>query len=183
MRFVFHIFGAYFSTRERGVKVRDEINEALRRTSEDLLILDFDGVQLISFSFADEVVGRLVSDRASGEMGDVSILIVNANDEVIHPIQSSMERRKLVVASLRPDGIRLIGAPEHVAATFRVAKSRGEFRTPELAADLGITVQAANNRLKQLLACGLLVRRPGIPQAGGKEYVYRVALPSEPMAA
>ena len=184
MRFEFAALGTVFSTRERGAKVRAQIEEALRATSErEPLVLDFQGVQLISFSFADEVVGRLVAARSTGELGDRPILIINAGEEVVHPTASSMERRKLIVACLQPDGIKLIGAAGHIQATFDAATARGEFRTPELAADLGTNVQALNNRLKPLLVAGLLVRQSGIPRSGGREYVYRIALPSAEAAA
>ncbi len=178
MRFEFRQRGDVFSTRERGSRVRAEIVETLRGTEQDEpLLLDFEGVQLISFSFADEVIGRLVQDRAAGELGERAIVVLNASDEVIHPIRSSMERRKLIVTHLTSLGVEMIGAAQHVEATFEAAQRKGKFRTPELAAELGISVPALNNRLKPLLAAGILVRQAAIPRAGGKEYAYAIALP------
>ena len=179
MRFEFRQLGDVFSTRERGAKVRADIAEALREIDQDEpLLLDFEGVQLISFSFADEVVGRFVQDRAAGELGERAIVVLNASDEIVHPVRSSMERRKLIVAHATSRGVELVGAAEHVQATFEAAQRKGEFRTPELAAELGISIPALNNRLKPLLAAGVLARQPAIPRAGGREYAYRTALPS-----
>ncbi len=184
MRIEFVQWGSYFATRERGAKVRAEIEAALKGVSgSEPLVLDFDRVQMISFSFADEVVGKLVTDRSIGELGERPILVVNAVDEVVHPMASSMERRRLVVACRQLDDIHLIGAPGHVQSTFEAAAAREEFRTTELAAELGITVQALNNRLKSLLAAGVLVRHEAIARTGGREYIYRVALPSLDAAA
>lgn len=185
MRFEFRKLGDIFSTRERGAKVRAEIVESLRGIDQDEpLLFDFEGVQLISFSFADEVVGRLVQDRAAGEIGERAIVVLNASDEIVHPIRSSMERRKLIVTHATSQGVEMVGAAEHVQATFEAAQRKGKFRTAELAAELGISVPALNNRLKPLLAAGVLARQPSIPRAGGREYAYRVALPLlEPAAA
>ena len=88
-----------------------------------------------------------------------------------------MERRKLIVTHATSQGVEMVGAAEHVQATFEAAQRKGKFRTAELAAELGISVPALNNRLKPLLAAGVLARQPSIPRAGGREYAYRVALP------
>jgi hypothetical protein len=179
MRFEFRALGDFFSTRERGTKIRAQIEEALRGIPEDEpLLLDFEGVQLISFSFADEVVGRLVQGRAAGELGERPLLVLHAEDEVLHPIESSMVRRKLIAACDDVHGIRLVGAAKHLQATFDAARARGEFTTHDLADALGIGVPALNNRLKPLIAAGVLTRQPSIPQTGGREYSYRVVLPS-----
>jgi type I restriction enzyme M protein len=85
---------------------------------------------------------------------------------------------QLYVYGQAPEGFSLIGGAEHIRDTFAAALARGEFRTPELAADLGITVPALNNRLKPLVDAGVLRREPSIARAGGKEYLYRVALPA-----
>jgi predicted ArsR family transcriptional regulator len=44
----------------------------------------------------------------------------------------------------------------------------------DLADELGITQQAANNRLKLLLNSGALVRTRSVPERGGMEFVYEV---------
>ena len=59
--------------------------------------------------------------------------------------------------------------------TFDAAQLRGEFRASELAADLGIGLPACNNRLKPMLAAGLVIREPGIARSGGREFVYQIA--------
>lgn len=175
MQFRFSDLASFFSTRERGSEVRREIEKRLRGANfEGFLILDFSGVQLISFSFADEVVGRLLADRAAGEWDNTLILVANANDEVLHPIVRSLERRKLIGLYLLPGEIRLIAAPPHTVETYEAARRHDEFRTTELAAELGVTVQACNNRLRSLLDTGILVRTTGIPRSGGREFVYRL---------
>jgi len=179
MRFRFSLFGEVFATRPRGAKVRAQVEEVLRTTPDDeALVLDCEGVQLMSYSFADEVIGMLLLARAAGTLGERAILLTSAGEEVLSSIVLSLERRKLILPFLTQDGIRLVGAPEHLNATFVAAFNRGEFRVTELAEDLGITTHALNNRLKALLGAGIVVRRVGIPSAGGREYIYRVVVPA-----
>ena len=66
-----------------------EINQVVRGTSADILILELSGVQFVSSSFAAEVLGRLASDRANGELENMSILVVNTSDDVSHWISES----------------------------------------------------------------------------------------------
>ncbi len=62
MNFALADYGAVFSTRPLGAKLRDEV--LARREGEDITI-SFAGVQSISYSFADEFLGPIMlsSDR------------------------------------------------------------------------------------------------------------------------
>jgi len=163
------------ATRERGGEVRRAIEAALQHApSSEEIVLDFSDVEIISFSIADEVVGRILADRAAGMLGDRVILLAGANEDVLDPIIRALQRRGILGALLDGDQIRLLNAPEHLQVTFDVARRRGEFRASELAADLGIGLPACNNRLKPLLAAGLVNREPGIARSGGREFVYRI---------
>jgi hypothetical protein len=167
--------GRVFSTRERGAELRRQIEAALEKVGlGEPLILDVAGVELISFSVADEIVGKLLADRAVAKRPGRAILLAGANEDALDPIVRSLRRRDAVGAHLEEGGsIRLLAAPEHLQATFEAAQARGKFRSTELAADLGIAVSACNNRLKPLLAAGLLEREA---RAGGRgrEFVYHV---------
>lgn len=177
MRYRLAALGTVFSTRERGAKVRGEIESALRQHEEhEPLVIDFNGVELISFSFADEVVGTSLANLKAGDLGERPILVANANPDVLDPIERSLNRRDLIGGILTEDGsVRIIGEGPHLQLTFDAARRRGEFRTSELASDLGISVGACNNRLKPLLDACLVTRQRTAPQSGGREYIYRVA--------
>jgi len=54
-------FGRTFATRERGDELRRQLLE--QAEGHDVVILDFDGVTNVSYSFADEFVGRLCVDE------------------------------------------------------------------------------------------------------------------------
>jgi NurA-like 5'-3' nuclease len=139
------------------------------------VVLDFGGVQLVSFSFADEFVGRLLAERASGDLGEHAILISNANEDVLAPIEQSLQRRDLITTQFDGNRLRLLNAPDHLQETLDAALVRRTFRTSELAEDLGITVQACNNRLHDLSVTGLLSREESIARAGGRGFIYQIA--------
>jgi hypothetical protein len=53
-------FGRAFATRERGTDLRDEL---LRRLEgADVVVVDFADVTNVSYSFADEFLGKLCAD-------------------------------------------------------------------------------------------------------------------------
>lgn len=167
--------GRVLSTRERGGEIRRSIEiEVKQMASNDELILNFSGVEIISFSVADEIVRALVN-RIAGLFGERPILVTGANEDVLDPIVRSLQRRDLIGAVLDGDQIHLLNAPEHLQVTFNAAQVRGEFRASELAADLGIGLPACNNRLTVLRGAGLVAREPGIPRSGGHEFAYRIA--------
>jgi hypothetical protein len=163
------------ATRGRGAEIRQAIAAAMPSIpTGEAMILDFSGVEIVSFSIGDEVVARVLLDMAAGAFEERPILVANANEDVLDPIVRALQRREVLGAQLDGDRIVLLNAPDHLQATFDAARERGEFRASELAADLGIGLPACNNRLKPLLAAGLLTREPAIARSGGREFVYRV---------
>lgn len=176
MKYRFASHGRVFATRERGAKVRQEIEALLRSAPPgQSCVLDFAGVEMISFSFADEVVGRLLSDRAAGSYGDRSVLVGGAGEDVRDPISRSLARRELLGAFLEKSEELTLTGPEHLRETFAAAVRLGEFSAPQIAEALRLRLPAANNRLRPLVAAGLLTRRPHIPVHGGHGFVYRLA--------
>jgi len=62
MRLVLSEEASRFSNRVTGKKIHTKITNLLRVGSEDVLEIDFKGVELIASSFADEVFGKLAVD-------------------------------------------------------------------------------------------------------------------------
>lgn len=58
--------------------------------------------------------------------------------------------------------------------TLEASQRLGEFRASDLADALDVSPQAANNRLRQLVASGVVARRRVVPEGGGKEFQYRL---------
>lgn len=55
-------FGQTFATRERGDELRRLLLEQAK--GHDEVIVDFDGVTSVSYSFADEFLGKLVAEAS-----------------------------------------------------------------------------------------------------------------------
>jgi anti-anti-sigma regulatory factor len=62
LTFVLNDFGQTFATRERGAELRSELLQQLADGRD--VVIDFAGVTNVSYSFADEFLGKLCADPA-----------------------------------------------------------------------------------------------------------------------
>ena len=82
--------------RSRGIKIRELIEKMLREEKESLLLsLDFSGVGPIDFSWADEVVAKMISRLWSGEYGEKFIVLKGLNASQVETIRVALERKRL----------------------------------------------------------------------------------------
>lgn len=80
----------------------------------------------------------------------------------------------MAIVEAKPDGqTDLLGGDTYLQATYQQALRLTDFRAGELADALKITPQNANNRLKRLVASGVL-RRVRAQDRAGKEFAYSV---------
>ena len=170
----------FLATRERGRQVREDIEAKLAQLSAgDTLVLDFSGVDGITVSFGDETVAKLVLARAAGDFADRGLAIEGANEDVHETLETVMARRKVAAVAIVPTGEpEVLGEVGWLAETLKAALELQSFRATELAERLSITPQAANNRLRMLVASGAVARERTVPEGGGKEFGYRTAIPT-----
>jgi hypothetical protein len=90
-RFKLNEFSQTFATRERGSELREEL--AQRMGSDKDVVVDFDGVTNISYSFADEFLGKLCAED------DVRVTVENARSGVARIAGRAVERRAGAAAS------------------------------------------------------------------------------------
>jgi hypothetical protein len=91
-RFLLSEFGVSFATRGRGEELR---KQALKRAgASSTLIVDFAGVQRVSYAFADEFVGKLVA-----EGGDLTVEVAHASGIVGRTVEGAVRRRTASAAS------------------------------------------------------------------------------------
>lgn len=167
--------GPVLATRPLARDLREQIEKTWLSSEDRVLELDFEGLIAISPSCADEMIGRLYSELADGEMGERIAFLVNLSDdheEVLSPI---LKRRGVIAPKLTSKGVSFLGAPPHLLDTYRLAKSLGEFRAADLASKSGLSVPAANNRLARLLKTHLVRRTETNAPHGGREYLYSIA--------
>ncbi|HMJ03912.1 MAG TPA: STAS-like domain-containing protein [Conexibacter sp.] len=85
LKFTVRDFGQTFATRERGAELREELR---RRADEgDEVIVDFADVTNVSYSFADEFLGKLCADPT------LSVSPQNLAPSVARVAHRAIERR------------------------------------------------------------------------------------------
>jgi DNA-binding transcriptional ArsR family regulator len=172
--------GRFLATREKGREVRVSVENSLARLEAgEELLLNFARVDAVTVSFADELVGKLASDRAAGQYSDHGMAVCEVNEDVRETLDVVLRRRRLALASLEQGGrLTILGEAEAwLDATVEEALRLRSFRAADLAEALGMTPSAVNNRLRAALATGAITRDRIVPDRGGKEFVYKVAVP------
>ena len=184
VHFEVHRFGAFLSTRSTAAKVREELEQAVRAVRDAQRVdVDFSGVEAITISFADEFIGRFMTARAAGDVGDVAVVVTGLNGEVEEALSICLERRDAIATARAKDGFWLLGGDQIQETTFESLVQRGVSTASDLATELSITPQNANNRLKRLTAFGVVRRQKEAPQTGGREFVYVAPSELEPAPA
>lgn len=175
MRFEVSAYGSYLATRDKGAKIREELERKIRLLpTGDTVEISFAGVEAVTISFADEFIGRLFTAHAAGDLPEVALVLTGLNQEVHEALDVCLERRDELAVHRHGRTAELLGATDELLdETYERARARKQFRATELADDLGISPQNANNRLKWLVEAGALLRTRTSPEGGGKEFVYR----------
>lgn len=162
-------------TREAGADARHDIERRIHGLVDGQpVVLDFESVRAISVPFADECLGQLLSGRLAGYYEDQPILAVNASPDVRETVAAALRPRRLVLLGVSDGEAELIGGDSMLNSTMHAAQRLGSFTALQLADELGLSPQAANNRLKTLARAGALARRRVVPSRGGKEFAYEV---------
>jgi anti-anti-sigma regulatory factor len=90
-RFSLSEFGTSFATRGRGEELRREILE--RAAGAESIVIDLDGVEHVSYSFADELLAKLCAQ------GTVGVEIVGAEPGVGQIVDQAVQRRVAVTTA------------------------------------------------------------------------------------
>lgn len=180
MRYKLSKWGSGFlATRDRGREVREDVERQLGRLSPgETLILDFADIDAITVSFGDESVAKLLSGRNGGDFVDRGLVAENLSEDVSDALDVVLERRKLALVCPKPDGnLLILGDPGWLHDTLHAALQLKSFKAVDLAEALGISAQAANNRLRLLVSSGAVARQRVVPEGGGKEFAYTATVP------
>jgi hypothetical protein len=169
--------GPVGATRQRGEAVRQRLEQLLRDSAPgDLVEIDLTALEAMSVSFADELIGRFLADRRTGDFQDRAVVIVGSSEDVRETLEAVLERREAgALYRDRKGSIEPLAGPSWFRETVEQANDLREFSALDLAQRLNKSPQAVNNRLKQLAASGAVLRERGVPQGGGKEFTYRAA--------
>jgi len=170
--------------RSRGVKIRGLIEKMLREERSSLLVvLDFSGIGSIDFSWADEVVAKMISRLWSGEYGEKFLVLKGLNVSQIENISVALERKRLATLTIGSEGWKIIGSlNNYLAHTLNQVMEKKHLTLRELSEEEGIGMNTSGTRLLNLYKKRLVVRGEG-PTAKkeeshrGRQFVYQSLLP------
>ena len=170
--------------RSRGARIRQAIEKILGEETGSLrIVLDFSGMGSIDFSWADEVVAKIISRLWSGEYGEKFLVLKSLTLSQAENIGVALERKKLAVLTTGPEGWRIIGSLNNylIHTLNRVMKKR-QLTLRQLSEEEGIGMNTSGTRLLNLYKKRLVVRLEG-PMMGkndfhrGRQYIYQSLLP------
>jgi hypothetical protein len=183
-------FGSMLAMRPQGRRVQESLDARLRALPPGgVLIVDFDGVEMMDYSFADEALGTIYSRMAAKEYPDRHLVLEAREDEagqaLLENIEVALNRREVAALVLAEnsakngvlvsrDAWRIVGElPGHLVDTLRAVMEKGQVTVRELAAMLGLdSATACNNRIAKLYQLHLVKREATVVPEGGRQYSY-----------
>lgn len=169
--------------RSRGIRIRETIEKILREGNEPCVVLDFSGMGSIDFSWADEVVAKLVSRLWSDEYGEKFLVLKGLNPSQAENISVALERKKLSVLTTGSGGWRIVGSlNNYLIHTLNQVMKKRRLTLRELSDEEGIGMNTSGTRLLNLYKKRLVVRMEGFSGGGkevshrGRQYIYQSLL-------
>jgi len=155
----------------------------LKENPEARVILDFSGSGAVDFSWADEVVAKIISRLWSNEYGERYLVLKGLTPSQIENIEVALERKKLAVLATGPDGWRIMGSlNNYLAHTLDEVMKRKRLTLKELSEAEGIGMNTGGTRLLNLYKKRLVFRvertrgmKKEMPHRG-RQYVYESLL-------
>lgn len=189
-------FGKMLAMRPQGRRVQESLDAQLRDLPPGgVLVLDFDNVEMMDYSFADEALGTLYSRLAAKEYPDRYLVLVTDESEITSALLENVEvalNQREVAALVVPREVfsgnakdqekkiewRIIGQlPEHLVETLSAVIDKQEVTVRDLVDALGLdSVTACNNRIARLHQLRLVRRKASIVPEGGRQYCYSSVL-------
>jgi hypothetical protein len=141
------------------------------------LTLSFEGVRIMTPSFADATIVELLRGVRAGRYGDRYLILADPNEDTLISLEGTFERRvhrslKLAAVLCREGECGLFGPVEqNLQETWRLVKQQGVLTARELADRLDLEINTASMRLLKLHGLGLLARREEV-SAAGRQHIY-----------
>lgn len=169
--------------RSRGIRIREGLERILGEEKGSIcLVLDFSGMGSVDFSWADEVVAKMISRLWSGEYGEKFLVLKNLSPSQAENIGVALERKKLAVLTTGTEGWQLVGSLNNylIHTLTRVMKGR-QLTLRELSEEEGIGMNTSGTRLLNLYKKRLVVRGERAMMGKedshrGRQYIYQSLL-------
>lgn len=169
--------------RSRGVRIRETIEKILREGEEPCLVIDFSGMGSIDFSWADEVVAKIVSRLWSNEYGEKFLVLKGLNPSQEENISVALERKRLAVLVIGPGGWRIIGSlNNYLVQTLKEVMQQKRLTLRQLSEKEKIGMNTSGTRLLNLYKKRLVLRIEGGNDLKrevlhrGRQYIYQSLL-------
>jgi hypothetical protein len=169
--------------RSRGARLRETIEKIFREGDEPCLVIDFSGMGSIDFSWADEVVAKMVSRLWGDEYGEKFFVLKGLTPSQEENIGVALERKKLAVLTTGPGGWRIIGSlNNYLVQTLNRVMNTSRLTLRELSEKEKIGMNTSGTRLLNLYRKRLVLRIEGVNDSNreathrGRQYVYQSLL-------
>jgi hypothetical protein len=169
--------------RSRGIRIRETIERILKEKGEALIVLDFSGTGSIDFSWADEVVAKMISRLWSNEYGDKFLVLKGLNPSQTENVGVALERKRLAILITGASGWQIIGSlNNYLIRTLQEVMKRSRLTLRELSEEEGIGMNTSGTRLLNLYKKRLVIRVEGPSGFSsetshrGRQYVYQSLL-------
>jgi len=165
--------------RQTGDKIREQVIARIKGNPLDTIMpLNFEQVQFLDYSCADELICKLVRRIMIRDFSERYILISAVNDIVRENLEAALKERKMAVPGIdKNDQIILYGdISQEMKETYNFAVKR-EIFTARNIAEAGLVpdkkINSASNRITKLYDMAL-VRKVSQENVGGggRQYVY-----------
>ncbi len=145
--------------RTRGARLRETIEKILREGEEPCLVIDFSGMGSIDFSWADEVVAKIVSRLWSNEYGEKFLVLKGLNPSQEENIGVALERKRLAILTIGPGGWRVIGSlNNYLIQTLKEVMKQKRLTLRQLSEKEKIGMNTSGTRLLNLYKKRLVLR-------------------------
>ena len=154
-------FGARLGTRLEGEHARAQLESLIASLPEEGQVrLCLDGLEVLSTSFADELVGKAYQRVVDGGFGDRTMVLDTPALELADGIDVKLAQRKLAMLCRHDGRWRLIGFhTPALAETLELVLEKKRTTARELADELGLQMSACVNRVARLADLRLVRRR------------------------
>jgi len=169
--------------RLRGARIREALEKILGEEKRSLrVVLDFSGMGSIDFSWADEVVAKMISRLWGGEYGEKFLVLKNLDSSQAENIDVALERKRLAILITGPQGWRIIGSlNNYLIHTLNRVMEKKQLTLRQLSEEEGIGMNTSGTRLLNLYRKRLVARVEGTAMGRdephrGRQYIYQSLL-------
>jgi hypothetical protein len=175
-RVALRTYGEHLWTRERARPIRLQAQAQLEALAPgDVLVLETQGVEVFDYSFAEELFGKLVV-RLPRDYPGRFLVVEGLSTYTQENLARALESLGLLMIARHDGTLELLGKvhPTDQATFAALVQATGPVTAAELTPRLPVSLNAMNERLAKLTACGVVRRQKGVSPAGREQYAYRV---------